>query len=345
LAHHRAALGQQRHRHQLERGVLRAADLTSPVSRAPPWTRITSTRAMVWLPSAGSVGWTHGRSSHRIYTRPATAGGPRLGNNEVAAKTDPRIVAYADPTSATPRSVWPLALGDLRDDVRAVVTRSRTTCSTWARTCAIRSPPTRPIRRLRISRGVRDAARGLVRRVQTPSCRRWTSFVLPGGTAGCRAAARRPYGRAPRGTVGVGADGRRSVPHVDLPAKYLNRLSDLLFILARTANPQGEREVGSPAAPRRANPLRRSWSCGCPFVRSNSFAPTTTPRSRRWWPSVRTARRSGAVWVTGRVRPPGWPGGPASKPRQEAGDVDSAMAISTAAGPVQQRSTISCRAC
>jgi cob(I)alamin adenosyltransferase len=26
----------------------------------------------------------------------------------------------------------------------------------------------------------------------------------------------------------------------DLPAKYLNRLSDLLFILARTANPGGD---------------------------------------------------------------------------------------------------------
>jgi cob(I)alamin adenosyltransferase len=26
----------------------------------------------------------------------------------------------------------------------------------------------------------------------------------------------------------------------DLPAKYLNRLSDLLFILARTANPDGD---------------------------------------------------------------------------------------------------------
>ncbi|BCJ54500.1 hypothetical protein Asp14428_59750 [Actinoplanes sp. NBRC 14428] len=32
----------------------------------------------------------------RIYTRTGDAGSTRLGNNEVAAKTDPRIVAYAD---------------------------------------------------------------------------------------------------------------------------------------------------------------------------------------------------------------------------------------------------------
>jgi cob(I)alamin adenosyltransferase len=33
------------------------------------------------------------------------------------------------------------------------------------------------------------------------------------------------------------ADGERTS---ELPAKYLNRLSDLLFILARTANPDGD---------------------------------------------------------------------------------------------------------
>ena len=66
------------------------------------------------------------------------------------------------------------------------------------------------------------------------------SFILPGGTPGAallhvaRTVARRAERR--RG------DWSRSDPErVDpLAAKYLNRLSDLLFILARVANPDGD---------------------------------------------------------------------------------------------------------
>ena len=50
----------------------------------------------------------------RIYTRAGDAGQTRLGNNEVAGKTDPRIVAYAAirrsvfaATSLLPRRVSP----------------------------------------------------------------------------------------------------------------------------------------------------------------------------------------------------------------------------------------------
>jgi cob(I)alamin adenosyltransferase len=66
------------------------------------------------------------------------------------------------------------------------------------------------------------------------------SFILNGGTPGaallhtartvCRRAERRAWAL-------IEVDQERTNP---LAAKYLNRLSDLLFILARTANPDGD---------------------------------------------------------------------------------------------------------
>ena len=59
------------------------------------------------------------------------------------------------------------------------------------------------------------------------------SFILPGGSAGAAALhlARTVCRRAERRVVGLGADA------VDgLVVVYLNRLSDLLFVMARVAN-------------------------------------------------------------------------------------------------------------
>jgi len=68
------------------------------------------------------------------------------------------------------------------------------------------------------------------------------SFVIPGGTPAaahlhvCRTVCR----RAERRAIAVGADGSAEV------VRYLNRLSDLLFILSRAANNEGEAEGAEP---------------------------------------------------------------------------------------------------
>jgi len=78
------------------------------------------------------------------------------------------------------------------------------------------------------------------------------SFVLPGGTAGTALlhTARTVVRRAERSTwAAIEAHGEAVHP---LPARYLNRLSDLLFILARrAAGPDGEL-LWSPAASARS---------------------------------------------------------------------------------------------
>jgi cob(I)alamin adenosyltransferase len=69
------------------------------------------------------------------------------------------------------------------------------------------------------------------------------SFVIPGGTPAatqlhvCRTVCR----RAERRAIAVGADGNPEV------VRYLNRLSDLLFILARAAN-EGPESLWDPGA-------------------------------------------------------------------------------------------------
>ena len=74
------------------------------------------------------------------------------------------------------------------------------------------------------------------------------SFILPGGTPGAAYlhVARTVTRRAERSVWALlEADPERTNP---LTARYLNRLSDLLFILGRVANPDGDvlwRPVGS----------------------------------------------------------------------------------------------------
>jgi cob(I)alamin adenosyltransferase len=85
------------------------------------------------------------------------------------------------------------------------------------------------------------------------------SFVIPGGTPAsaqlhvCRTVCR----RAERRAVAVGEDGNAEV------VRYLNRLSDLLFILGRAANGDGDAGAGSeplwaPGAHGAAEPERGS---------------------------------------------------------------------------------------
>src|SRR5689334_14200565 len=175
----------------------------------------------------------------RIYTRAGDAGQTRLGNNEVADKTDPRIVAYADADECNAALGVALALGDLPPDVRKVLTAIQNDLfDVGADLCnpETGNPPYPP---LRITDEYVTRLEGWCDEFneKLPAL---DSFVLPGGTPGAALlhVARTVARRAERSTwTLLRADPDRTS---DLPAKYLNRLSDLLFILSRTANPGGD---------------------------------------------------------------------------------------------------------
>jgi cob(I)alamin adenosyltransferase len=175
----------------------------------------------------------------RIYTRTGDGGETRLGNNEPAAKTDPRITAYADADECNAALGVALALGDLPADIRALVTAVQNDLfDVGADLCnPIADDPAYPP--LRITEDYVTRLEGWCDdfNERLPAL---DSFVLPGGTPGAALlhVARTVARRAERSAWAI----RETDPSrtSDLPAKYLNRLSDLLFILSRCANPGGD---------------------------------------------------------------------------------------------------------
>ncbi|HYN92517.1 MAG TPA: cob(I)yrinic acid a,c-diamide adenosyltransferase [Pilimelia sp.] len=176
----------------------------------------------------------------RIYTRAGDAGTTRLVNNELVPKTAPRIAAYADTDECNAAIGVALALGQLPDDVRAVLVVLQNDLfdlgADLGNPITPEPPPHPP---LRVTEDYITRLEGWCD-VYNAKLSPLDSFVLPGGTAGAALlhVARTVARRAERTTWALLAEEpERTSP---LPAKYLNRLSDLLFILARTANPDGD---------------------------------------------------------------------------------------------------------
>jgi cob(I)alamin adenosyltransferase len=176
----------------------------------------------------------------RIYTRTGDDGTTGLGDASRAAKTDPRLVAYADVDEANSAIGVAVTLGGLPDAITTLLIRIQNELfDVGADLCTpVTESPAYPP--LRISDSYVTALEQAcdAHNEGLPVLR---SFVLPGGTAGAALlhAARTIVRRAERSTwAAIDAHGDSVHP---LPARYLNRLSDLLFILARQANePAGD---------------------------------------------------------------------------------------------------------
>jgi cob(I)alamin adenosyltransferase len=171
----------------------------------------------------------------RIYTRTGDDGTTALGDGSRAAKTDPRLAAYADVDEANCAIGMAITLGGLPGDLVTLLARIQNELfDVGADLCnpVSENPPYPPLRitgeyvqALEQDCDAHNASLPVLR-----------SFILPGGTPGAALLhmARTVARRAERSTwAALEACGDSVNP---LTAQYLNRLSDLLFILAREAN-------------------------------------------------------------------------------------------------------------
>ena len=182
----------------------------------------------------------------RIYTRTGDAGETSLGDGTRVPKTDPRIAAVGAVEEVNAQLGLVLA-GEVPDELRATLARIQNELFDLGADLAV--PFEEGDDRLRIVQSQVSGLEELCDRFneELPALK---SFVLPGGTRGRRSAPPCPDG-LPAGEL--------AALHVSaanpLALTYLNRLSDLLFILARTANVGGSEPLWRPGGSRLSRPV------------------------------------------------------------------------------------------
>ncbi|WZU32076.1 Corrinoid adenosyltransferase [Rhodococcus ruber] len=175
----------------------------------------------------------------RIYTRTGDDGTTGLSDFSRVSKNDPRLVAYADCDETNAALGVALASAEVPERMAPVLRQIQNDlfdAGADLSTPVVPEPKYPPLRITqayidRLERWCDEFNEGLAP---------LDSFILPGGTvlAAQLHTARTVARRAERSAWAAVA------AHPDdtnvLPAKYLNRLSDLLFILGRVANPGGD---------------------------------------------------------------------------------------------------------
>jgi cob(I)alamin adenosyltransferase len=175
----------------------------------------------------------------RIYTRTGDDGTSSLSDFSRVEKSDARLMAYADCDEANAAIGVAVALGGPDEPLRTVLIRVQNDlfdAGADLSTPIVENPEYPPLR----------ITEDYVERLENwcdeynDSLPALNSFILPGGTAlsALLHVARTVTRRAERSAwIAVKTYPLTVSP---LPARYLNRLSDLLFILGRVANPAGD---------------------------------------------------------------------------------------------------------
>ncbi|MBO0855043.1 MAG: cob(I)yrinic acid a,c-diamide adenosyltransferase [Nocardia sp.] len=175
----------------------------------------------------------------KIYTRTGDDGTTGLSDFSRVPKTDPRLIAYADCDETNAALGVALALGQPEPRIAEVLRQVQNDlfdAGADLSTPIVAEPKYPP---LRISPTYIDQLEQWCDEFNSELAP-LNSFILPGGTAlaALLHAARTVARRAER-SAWAAVEAHPEDTGV-LPAKYLNRLSDLLFILSRVANPDGD---------------------------------------------------------------------------------------------------------
>ncbi len=166
----------------------------------------------------------------RIYTKLGDGGETHLGDMSRVPKTHPRIEAYGDVDELNSQIGVALAIAGLPDAYAAWLRRIQNDLFDVGADLSVPADPQATRERLRVHPDQVTWLEGACDEVNA-TLQPLRSFVLPGGTAAaaqlhvCRTVCRRAERRAL-----LVEDANPEV------VRYLNRLSDLLFILSRGAN-------------------------------------------------------------------------------------------------------------
>lgn len=172
----------------------------------------------------------------RIYTRTGDDGTTALSDGTRVDKSDSRLMAYADTDEANCAIGMAVTFGQLPADIARLLGRIQNELFDVGADLAhpiTPAPPKYPP--IRVDDSYITALEEACDKYNAdlPTLR---SFILPGGAPGAALlhTARAVTRRAERSAWAAAREHANSVSTV--PAKYLNRLSDLLFILSRVAN-------------------------------------------------------------------------------------------------------------
>ena len=171
-----------------------------------------------------------------IYPRTGDGGSTALADGSRTAKTDSRLAAYADVEEANAAIGMAMTFGELGADLTGLLSRVQNELfdvGADLATPVTDTPPPYPPLRIDETYITRLEAECDEFNSALPVLR---SFLLPGGSRGATLlhVARTVTRRAERSAWAAASEHGASVS--PLPARYLNRLSDLLFILCRVAN-------------------------------------------------------------------------------------------------------------
>ncbi len=175
----------------------------------------------------------------RIYTRTGDDGTTGLSDFSRVSKNDPRLVAYADCDEANSAIGVAVAVGQPDEKIAAVLRQIQNDlfdAGADLSTPVVDTPQYPP---LRITQPYIDRLEKWCDEYNA-ALPALNSFVLPGGSplSAFLHVGRTVVRRAERSAWAAVDAAPETVS--TLPAKYLNRLSDLLFILARVANRDGD---------------------------------------------------------------------------------------------------------
>lgn len=175
----------------------------------------------------------------RIYTRTGDDGTTGLSDFSRVTKNDPRLVAYADCDEANAAIGVAVALGQPDEALVAVLRRVQNDLFDAGADLSTPVVPAPEYPPLRITETYIERLEAWCDEFNAELAP-LNSFILPGGTplAALLHTARTVVRRAER-SAWAAVEGHPEDTSV-LPAKYLNRLSDLLFILSRYTNPDGD---------------------------------------------------------------------------------------------------------